>query len=151
MICDIQRSAGGVHKSPPTKVPSVARAPPCRNSRCKDSSALTCRRHLWQHLSHFINTPFSLPFSVIFTKNKFLRCSTGLKPPSHSDKCHWGSRAILILYSSCSLCSSRGRVQSKQSNARTPLKIIRIFSQVCEYFKKGILLSLSIILKSQCM
>lgn len=104
---------------------------------------------LWKHLSHFINTPLSLPFSVIFVKNKFLKYITGLKPPSsYGDKCHSGNRAILILYSSCSVCLSKRSVQSKQSDLRTP-QIIRIFSQVCKYFKIDILLSLCIILKSQ--
>lgn len=116
----------GVHKSPLTKISSVTSLPSHRNSRCKDSSALIFRCRLWKHLSHFVHTPLSLPFSVIFAKNKFLKYITGLKPPSHSDKCHSGNRTILTLFRSCSVCFSKRSVQSKLSSSRTP-QIIRIF------------------------
>lgn len=78
----------------------------------KTAMHLIFRCHLWKHLSHFINTPISLPFAVFFTKNKFLKYITGLKPPSHGDKCHSQKRAILILYSSCSVCLSKRSVQT---------------------------------------
>lgn len=114
----------------------MTRVPSHRNSRCKDSSAfISCC--LWKHLSHFINTPLSLPFSGTFTKNQVSEIQHWLEAPSHGDKC---SRAIPILCSSCSVCFSKGSVQSKQPNSRTS-QIIRIFSQVCEYFKTDIFTS----------